>query len=1084
MLKNLGFVVVLLLATSGFCQSYLSFPDVSKDMIVFTCEGDLWTVPITGGVASRLTNAQGMECMAKFSPDGSHIAFTGEYDKGGYDVYVMPSQGGEVRRLTYHPYSDWVICWSPGGKDVIFRSLRSSANSDFRIFAVSKDGGFPRQINLGEVARISYSPDGKWVAFTRYSTEFHTWKRYKGGLAPDIWVGNLETLEFKKITDYEGTDAFPMWYGDRIYFISDRNYTMNIFSMRPDGSDVRQHTFHDDYDVRWPSLGHGKIVYHHAGDIWLFDIATGEYNRVDIIVQSDRKDERQRFVDPIQYLTEFSLSPKGKRVAFCARGEIALFPAKEGRLIYLTNTSGIREKNPQWSPDGKSVLYVSDATGEDEIYVIDIFDGKPVQITKNTRGWKYEPVWSPDGDKIAYSDYSQTLYIVDTKTGKTTKVDSSDYWEIREYSWSPDGRYLAYVKPDNHRFRSIFVFDTQDSKIYRVTESFTDDGEPCWDPDGKYLYFLSDRTYDPVFSRIGFSAIVEKMTKPYLVLLDKQTKSPFLPKEPEEMESEDEKSGEKKSSADEKSKEKKGEKEKKPVKIDFEGIGERIVEFPVAADHYYGLSAISGKVFYLSRIPRTTSREDEEEPSWFDLHMYDIKEKKDEVIISNIRSYSLSPDGEKMIYRKGDKFYIVDAGKKGGEEGEKVDISRWRIDLNPKQEWKQIFYEAWRLERDFYWAPDMAKIDWEAIKRKYERLLPRIATRYELHDLIGEMIGELATSHTYIWGGDMGRPDVVRVGLLGADIVAEEKTGRYRIAKIFEWEPSAPQAISPLGLSHTGIRNGDYILAVNGREIDTSKNFYSYFVNLADEEVELTVNDRPDFVGAKKVIVKTLTSEAELRYLDWVRSNRRFVDEASGGRIGYIHIPDMGLSGLSEFYRTFYPQIEKPALIIDVRYNRGGFVSELILEKIAVDVLAYGKTRRGKPYRYPEDGLRAHMVAICNAHAGSDGDIFTRAFKLANLGTVIGTRTWGGVIGIRMDKPLVDGGMVTIPEYAWWEAGEGWNLENWGAVPDLVVDNFPQDVIRGHDVQLEKAVAILNGLLEKQPLEQPRVPPYPDKSQE
>lgn len=1080
MLRASTFLLLVLIATPGFCESYLLFPDVSNDMIVFTCQGDLWTVPIGGGLASRLTNAQGMEYMAKFSPDGGYIAFTGEYDRGGYDVYVMPSSGGEVKRLTYHPYSDLVICWSPDGNDVVFRSRRSSANRDFRIFAVSADGGYPRQINLGEVARISYSPDGKWVAFNRYSVEFNTWKRYKGGLAPEIWVGNLETLEFRKITDYEGTDAFPMWYGDRIYFISDRNHTMNIFSMKPDGSDLRQHTFHDDYDVRWPSLGYGKIVYHHAGDIWLFDIAKGEYHKVDIIIPSDRRDERQRFVNPVEYLTDFSLSPKGSRVAFCARGEIALIPAKEGRLIYLNNTSGVREKNPRWSLDGRSLLYVSDATGEDEIYVIDILDSKPVQVTVNTRGWKYQPVWSPDGNRIAYSDYSLTLFIVDRTNGKTIKADSSEYWEIKEYSWSPDGRYLAYSKPEDHRFRSIFVFDTQDSKVYRVTDSFTDDLEPCWDPDGKYLYFLSDRRYDPVFSEIGFSAIVEKMRKPYLVLLDKKEKSPFLPKQPEEMESEANMDKGEKSDKD-----KKGEKKEKTVKIDFEGINDRIVEFPVEADRYSGLSAISEKVFYLARTPESFNEEPRRGPYKYDLHMFDIKEKKDQLMISKISSYDISPDGEKMIYRKGEQFYVVDAGKKGSEdESQRVDISKWRISVNPKEEWKQIFDEAWRLERDFYWAPDMGKIDWLAIKRKYEVLLPRIGTRYELHDLIGEMIGELSTSHTYIWGGDMGRPDIIPVGLLGADIVAEEETGRYRIAKIFEWEPSAPKSVSPLGFSHTGIKNGDYILAVNGNEIDTSKNFYSYFLNLADQEVELTVNDRPGLVGARKVIVKTIASEGELRYLDWVRSNRKFVDEASGGRIGYIHIPDMGSRGLAEFNRTFYPQIEKPAMIIDVRYNGGGFVSELILEKIAIDVLAYGKTRRGRPYRYPEDALRAHRVVICNAHAGSDGDIFTRAFKLANLGTSIGTRTWGGVIGIRMDKPFIDGGMVTIPEFAWWEADEGWNIENWGAVPDLIVDNLPLDVMQGRDVQLEKAVAILNGLLEKKPLEQPRVPPYPDKRKE
>ncbi len=1063
------FIALVTIASASYAQSYLNFPDINGDTIVFTCEGDLWTVPATGGVATRLTTAEGLEYMAKFSPDGKYVAFTGEYDKGGNDVYVIPASGGEVKRLTYHPWSDYVLTWSVDGDSVIFRSMRSSAHYIYKVFAVSRDGGFPRELNLGEVSLISFAPDGRHVAFNRYSREFRTWKRYKGGLAQDVWVGDLKELEFKKLTDYEGTDAFPMWYEGRIYFISDRTGRMNIFSMKPDGSDLKQHTFHENYDVRWPSLGDGRIVYHHAGDIWLFDIATGDYHRVAITVPSDRQEERERFVDPIKYLTDYEISPKGRRVAFCARGEVALLPAKEGRLIYLTTTPGIREKFPRWAPDGKSVLYVSDATGEDEIYVVDIFSKQPEQITKGTQGWKYPPVWSPDGKKIAYSDGSQTIYIADRESGKITRADSSDYWEIKRYSWSPDSRYLAYDKPENHHFNSIFIYDTMTGRVHRVTDDFTHDTNPVWDPEGKYLYFLSDRTINPLLGKIAFTAIIDRTTKPYMVLLQKGMKSPFFPREPEEMESE----------------ESNGEEEKQvEVKIDFDGLTERIVEFPVEAGHYDMLAAGKGKVYYRSRPSvgmKEGQRRGKERKPIHSVHVFDLEEEKDEVILSGINSYHLSADGKKILYRKMDTFYVVDAGQKVGEDTEKdeVDLSRWHIRLKPREEWRQIFDEAWRLQRDFYWAPDMAKMDWAGVKAKYEKLFPKIATRYELHDLIGEMIGELSTSHTYIWGGDLRRPEPTPVGLLGAKILADKATGLYRIVKIYPQEPSAPDAYSPLTLSHADVREGDYILAVNRKPLDTSINFYSAFLNLADEEVLLTVNDEPTMSGARDVVVKTIENDFDLRYLDWVSENRKFVEEASGGKIGYIHLPDMSTRGLVEFQRTFYPQIEKPALIIDVRYNGGGFVSELILERISIEVLAYGKARKGKPYRYPEEGLRAHLVALCDAHAGSDGDIFTRAFKLANLGTVIGTRTWGGVVGIRMDKPFVDGGMMTIPEFAWWEAEGGWTLENWGAVPDIEVDNLPGDVIRGHDTQLEKAVAILNSRLEKEPLEEPPLPPYP-----
>jgi tricorn protease len=1060
-------------------EGYLNFPAIHGNTIIFSCEGDLWSVSAGGGTAQRLTQAYGLEYMARFSPDGRYIAFTGEYDKGGNDVYVIPSTGGTPVRLTYHPWSDYVLTWDPDGEHIIFRSMRHSAHYTYKVFSVSKDGSFPEDLNLGEISLISFEPGGDRIAFNRFSREFRTWKRYKGGLAQDIWVGNPETLEFARITDWEGTDAFPMWYGERIFFISDRNATVNIFSINPDGSGVVQHTFHDDYDVRWPSLGDGRIVYHNGGDIWLLDIDSEDYRKVDITVPSDRVEERETFIGPGSYVTDFEVSPKGRRVAFCSRGELALVPAKEGRLIELTATSGIREKFPRWSHDGKSLAYISEVTGEEEVYVIDVPGGEPEQITKGTQSWKYQPAWSPDGKKIAYTDGSQTIYVVDRETGKITPADSSDYWEIRNYSWSPDSRWLAYSKYEDHRYHSIFIYDSKSGDVIRVTDRFTDDSEPTWDPKGNYLYFLSDRTINPLLGKVAFSSILDKMTKPYLVMLKSGEKSPFFPKEPEELdEDKEEENGKKDEKGDEDTPEE--------TRIDLEGLRERVVEFPVDAGHYSLLTAAEGKIFYRTRpsvgMAEGQRRGSEGKPM-HSIHMFDLEEEEDEVIFSGINSYRLSPDGTKIIYRKMDDFFVVDAGKQAddGDDDSMVDLSKWHIRLNPGLEWDQMFNEAWRLQRDFYWAPDMAKIDWPGIKARYEKLLPRVATRYELGDLIGELIGELTTSHTYIWGGDIKRPSRTPVGLLGAGIVADEGSGRYKIAKIYSQEASSPDAYSPLTLTHAGVKEGEYVLAVNGRAIDTSTNFYSVFLNLGDDEVLLTVNDRPTEKGARDVIVKTISDDSSLRYLDWVRTNRQFVDEATGGRVGYIHIPDMGTSGMIEFARTFYPQIEKPGIIIDARYNGGGFVSDLIIERISVELLAYGKPRKGKPYRYPEDAVNAHLVALCNQHAGSDGDIFPRAFKLANLGTIIGMRTWGGVVGIRMDKPFIDGGMMTIPEFAWWEAEDGWTLENWGATPHIEVDILPADAIRDRDVQLERAVALLNGLLEKDPKAEPDIPPFPDK---
>jgi tricorn protease len=1064
-------LLAILSCASVAGESYLNFPAIHGNTIVFSCEGDLWTVAANGGIAKRLTQADGLEYMPKFSPDGEHIAFTGEYDRGGNDVYVIPAEGGTPKRLTYHPWSDYVLTWMPDGDGIVFRSMRHSAHYTYKVFSVSKDGSFPEELPLDEVSLISFAPDGKRVAFNRFSREFRTWKRYTGGLAQDVWVGNPETLEFEKITDYEGTDAFPMWVGERIYFVSDRDGTM-------------QHTSHEEYDIRWPSLGGNSIVYHNGGEIWHFDIASNDYKMVSITVPSDRVEERERFVSPSRYVTDFEISPKGRRVAFCARGELALIPAEEGRLIELSATSGIREKFPRWSADGKSIAYISEATGEEEIYVADVLGkGEPEQITKDTQGWKYQPVWSPDGKKLAYADGSQTIYVVDRDTGKVTRADSSDYWEIRNYSWSPDSRWLAYDKPENHHFRSVFVYDTKTYRVTRITDPYTNDTEPVWDPEGKYLYFLSDRTINPLLGKIAFGSILDKTSKPYLVILQKGEKSPFFAKEPEELDGDngngDDKKGDKDKNGDEE--------ETKDVTIDVDGLIDRVVEFPVDAGHYSLLAAAEGKIFYRSRPSLGMAegqRRGRESKPMHSVHMFDLEEEEEEAIISGINSYRLSHDGNKIVYRKRRDFSVVDAAKQSGDgdDDSDVDLSRWHIRLDPRQEWEQMFNEAWRLQRDFYWAPNMAYIDWPGIKARYGKLLPKIATRAELSDLIGQMIAELSTSHTYIWGGDQGRPDRIPVGMLGAQIVAEERTGYYKFGKVYPQEPSSPDAVSPLTLSHAGVEAGEYVLAVNGRPLDISTNFYSVFLNLADDEVLLTVNDKPTLEGARDVIVKTIGSDENLRYLDWVRSKRKYVEEVTGGRVGYIHIPNMGTAGLIEFSRTFYPQLEKPGLIIDARYNGGGFVSDLIIQRISVDVLAYGKARKGKPYRYPEEAVDAHRVALCNQQAGSDGDIFTRAFKLAELGTVIGMRTWGGVVGIRMDKPFVDGGLMTIPEFAWWESEGGWTLENRGATPHIEVENMPGEVLSGHDTQLERATALLNGLLEKDPKGTPQLPAFPDKS--
>ncbi|HVP57554.1 MAG TPA: S41 family peptidase [bacterium] len=1088
---------MLVPAVSSGVEGYLRYPTINGNTVVFSCEGDLWTVPADGGMARRLTEGEGSEVLPHFSPDGSRIAFTAEYE-GNNDVYVIPRDGGEPLRLTYHPFRDEVIGWTPDGKDVVFRSMRYSVHPVYKAFTVPAQGGFPVALPLDKVSFISYSPDGKRITFTRNATEGRTWKRYKGGLAQDVWVGDLTTMVFKKLTDYEGTDGYPLWVGDRIYFVSDRDGIMNIYSMNTDGGDIKQHTTHKDYDVRWPAYAGGKIVYECGGDLWLFDVGSGRDAKMQIDVPSDRAELRPRYINPAKFVSDFEISPEGRRIAFCSRGDIEIVPAKEGRLIDVSSGSDVRAKDPRWSPDGKWLAYISDATGEEEIYAVDAeHKDEAKQITKSTNIWKFPAVPSPDGKKLAYADATFKLFILDRDSGKATLVDTSDVWEIDQYAWSPDSKWLAYAKPEDFRFNSIFIYDTGNSKITRVTDKFTNDLEPTWDPNGKYLYFLSDRTLNPFLSKRGFEAILDKMTKPYLVMLQAGQKSPFFPKEPSEQgEEKDEEAAAGKSGKDteeakaEKSKEKTEGAGKQPaeVKIDLDGIMDRVVEFPVPAGQYSSLQASSDRVFYLSGPSLGMAPGDDEEgnTSVNDLHAFDIKEKEDKVIEEGIDSYQLAYEGKKIVYKRGETFATVDASKSDKSDSDeaksKVDLARWHLRVDPKLEFKQMFDEGWRLQRDFYWAPDMAKIDWPAVKVKYEKLLPRIATRNDLNDLIGNVIGELATSHTYIWGGDVKRPDRVPVGLLGADVAVDEASGCYKITKIFPTEPSSPDDVSPLTLSHAGVKVGDFILAVNGKPLKAPTNFYSMFVNLANDEVLLTVNGKSSRDGARDVIIKTVADESKMRYLDWVRSNREYVAKETDGKCGYFHIPDMGSGGLVEFSRTFFPQIELPAFIVDERYNGGGFVSEIILERIGRPLLARGASRRGRDERYPADAVYAHRVLLVNEDAGSDGDIFPQAFKLAKLGPVVGMRTWGGIVGIRMDKPFVDGGLMTIPEFPWWENNGGWTLENRGVEPDVEVDNLPGDEFRGIDRQLDKAIELIKESLKQDPMTLPSHPPYPDKS--
>ena len=1086
------------LCAADVAPGFFRYPHTDGKQVVFTSEGDLWKIPLKGGTAIRLTTHEGEERFAHFSPDGRWIAFSGQ-DDGQDDVYVMPAEGGEPKRLTYHPERDQVIGWDYDGH-VIFRSTREIPYRGYRIYTTSPEGGWPESIGLDKGTLISFEPGGSRIAFNRLSREFRTWKRYRGGWAQDIWVGNLARSEFTNITDnppqndWDGTDAFPMWHTDgRIYFLTDREGRSNIFSMTPEGLDLKQHTSHTEFDVRWSSLGDDVIVYQHGMDIWAYNIGTGKNSIIPIDLPSDRVQAREKFIDPAKYISYFQLSPDGKRVLFCARGELFTVPSKgKGLRRQLTFTSGVRDKYPNWSPDGEQIAAWSDATGEELLYLYPSKGGEPIETGTDGRGWHYPAVWSPDGKMLAYSNEELELVIVDAKSGRTRVVDSGD-WEIREYDWSPDSRFLVYTCPRANYNQTIRIWDSYEDKVHQVTEDFFNSHNPRFDPEGKYLYFLSDRVANPHLDWQEMTYILDRRTRPFVLSLRKDELSPFAPEaDPEEEEEWDfdkwKKKGKKKNDKDE-------EEEKEPVEvvIDFDGLSERIAPFPVPADNYGNLRAVKGKVFFVSWQNRGMLWKDPFEKDvhrGVKLHKFNIKREKLKVVAEDIQGYDISRDGEHLLIRKDDKFKVTPIEEEFGgwkpeemkeEEDKFVDLSGWDLHVDIRAEWKQMFNEAWRGQRDFFWEPNLHGVDWEAVRRQYLPLADRISTRDELNDLIGEMFAELNCSHSYVWGGDQRIAKYRGTGLLGVDL-SHHSSGFYRIDRIIDGRRWSPDLSSPFTTHGELAEEGEYIVAINGQSTSDVPNYLELLRDKAGEIVALTLNDKPTLKGGREVIIKPIGSERSLRYNDWVDDRRAYVTEKSGGKIGYIHLTNMGSRGLSQFTGDYLPQHDRQAMIIDVRYNGGGFVAPMILSHLARGMFAVGRSRHGSPYHTPSTAFHGHMAAVCNGETGSDGETFTEGFRRLGLGPIIGTRTWGGWVGIRGGKPLLDRGGVTQPEFTGWGLDGKWLIEGHGTDPDIVVVDNPADIIAGRDPQLDRTIEYLLDKIEKEPMIWPEQPPYPDRS--
>lgn len=1066
----------------------LRFPTLSRDSIAFTYAGDVWAVPRSGGVARQLTSDPGLELFPRYSPDESLIAFTGQYD-GNRDVYVIPAQGGEPKRLTFwtdtgHPTeragpNNMVIGWTPDGKRVLFRS-RHQAWEDRagRLYTVGLDGGLPEPLPMPEGGLAAFSPDGRQVVYNRIWRNFRTWKRYRGGMTQGLWIYDLSGNKLDKLTENDNISTEPVWIGDRIYFNSDRDRTCNLFSIDPASRKVTKLTDHREYDVRWASGGPGGIVYENGGDLFLYDTAAGRSSKIAIRVPSEKPAARPGFVSLSDKITEFGLSPDGKRGLFVARGEVLTVPAEKGNTRNLTSSSGAHDRGASWSPDGKWIAYLSDQTGEEEIWIAPQDGSAPARrLTTDGHCWRFAPAWSPDSGKIAFADKDQKLFWVDVGSGRMTLADQAKEAEIDDYAWSSDGRWLAYSKQDQDQMRQIHLYSLETDKVTRVSSDMNDSRAPVFDPEGRYLYFFSDRDLRAGVGAFDLSYVYNNPTRVYALTLRKDLPSPIAP------ESDEVKvggAGKEPGTAG-----KEAAKEAVPLQIDLEGIEDRIAAFPMEPGTLSHLAAGKTTIYYLAGpSPNLGGEGDDEEPHGA-LHAFDLEKRKDSVLIPGIDQYELSADGSKVIYAAGKQYGLLDAkpgatAAKAGDGALKLDGMSMHLD--PSAEWRQIFEEAWRLERDFFYVPNMHGVDWPAMKRKYGVLLPHVAHRDALTYLIGEMISELNIGHAYVGGGDLPKAKTVPIALLGVDYRLDAKSGRYLLDRILQGQNWIESRRSPL--TEPGVRatEGDYLLKIDGVELKSPDVPDDLLQNRTAGTVTLTINGRPDDKGARQVTVRPLADEDGLRYFDRIEANRRKVEKATGGRIGYVHIPNMGGDGLNEFVRQYYPQIRKQGMIIDVRNNGGGFVSEMILERLRRVLAGMGNSRNGGVTTYPSQVFYGPMVCLINHYSASDGDIFPYFFKKYGLGPLIGTRTWGGVVGIRGYSPLVDGGYVTRPEFGTYGLEGQWIIEGHGVDPDIEVDNRDDLVVQGRDPQLEKGIEVVLEEIRKNPKALPPVPAPPLKN--
>jgi tricorn protease len=1080
----------------------LRFPATNDQAITFSYGGQLYTVAAEGGTARRLTDAPGYAIFPRYSNDGAQLAFTAQYD-GNTEIYVMPASGGNPKRLTTSATLDRddladrmgpnniVFGWRHTAAEVVFRSRWHSFNPFIgQLYTVGLEGDVPTQLPVPRGGFVSYSPDDTKIAYNRVFREFRTWKQYRGGMADDIWIFDLKSGALENITNHPAQDLFPMWAANgKIYFVSERTPRANLFSYDLATKQTKQLTQFTDYDVKFPSLGQKTIVFEQAGQIWKFDLATEKFAAVPITVREDFAATRPALTNVAKSIASVSPSPDGQRVTVVARGDVFTVPAKDGPTRNLTQTQGVHERSARWSPDGKWIAYLSDATGEFELYVRPQ-DGKgpAIQLTANNDTYPFALDWSPDSKKLLWADRKQRLRFIDVASKAITTVAENPDAPIQQYAWAPDSQWVTYVKQERGTLAKIMLYGLAAQQTLAVTDGSYDSSRPNFSDDGKWLLFASARDYRPIYSDTEWNHAYLDMERIYLVALAKETASPFAPKSDEVAIAKDD---EKKS--DEKTDTPKSAPKKAAaviVKVDADGLASRVLGLPIAPSNYGSIAMVGEKIYY-RRAPGGPSGGGGGGEGFGGgaatkpvVALYDLKAKK-ETELGNFEGFEITANGKKMLIRSGRDFSLIDlpSAKVELKPDAKLDFSGLEVRLDRVAEWTQIFNESWRQMRDFFYAPNMHGVDWPAQRAKYAALLPSVSTRNDLTYLIGEMISELHIGHAYVGGGDRSEAPRIKTGLLGAELSRDTASRAYRIDKILPGENWQTKTRSPLTELGVNVRAGDYILAVNGQPVRDLANIYSALIGTVGKQVVLRVNAQPTDEGARDVTVVPIADEAPLYYEHFVAQNLAYVAQKTGGKIGYLHIPDMGPEGLNEFVRRFYPQLNKLGLIIDVRGNGGGNVSPMIIERLQRELTMINVRRNGTPSTNPAQMLLGPQVTLLNEYSASDGDLFPYRFRENGLGKLIGKRSWGGVVGISGTLPFTDGGDLRKPEFApYAKDGKSWIIEGHGVDPDIVVDNDPAREFRGEDQQLDKAIEVILEELKTKGRTLPPPPAWPNKS--